>query len=116
MIQNCLPSRGHSTCFSIGKQEAVLFCHEKTRGNSIHPYLNAILLCHMHCQPLRKVSNSSFCRAIGGYTGQRTKRIHRGNIHDTAMSLLYHAAPEDLATLESPCEIQVKYRINGLSI
>ena len=102
--------------YSLSEQEAILLCQEKARGNCVHPYLKTVFLCHVNCQPLREIDNGGFGRTIEGYASQRTLRIHRGDIHYTAMSTLGHFAPKDLATLEGSGKIQTENAIRGFRV
>src|SRR5436305_1895753 len=105
MIENCLPTRGHSSALSIGKQKAVLFCQNEARSDCIHPNLSAIFLCHVNGQPLGEICYCGLRRAICRYTGQRTQRIHGCHIDNTTLAALNHNSSEHLATLKRSCEI-----------
>src|SRR5436305_13623169 len=105
MIENCLPTRGHSSSLSIGKQKAVLFCQNEARGDCIHPNLSAIFLCHVNRQPLGEICYCGLRRAICRNTGQRTQRIPRCHIDNTALSSLGHTPSKHLTTLKRSDEI-----------
>src|SRR2546423_7094694 len=69
MIEDGLAAGGHGTAAGIGQQEAVLFREKEAGGQGVDAYARAVLLGHMHGQPLGEIGDGGFGGAIGGGTG-----------------------------------------------
>src|SRR6266566_5704358 len=115
MAHNRLPAWGQiPVC--IDEQIAILFGQKEAWSDSIDPDVWAVLLRHVHCQPLGEVGYCRLGRAVGRYARQRTQGVHRGHINDTALATCSHAASKHLATLERASKIQTEDAAHRLHI
>src|SRR5450755_2543036 len=111
-----LTTRRIPSALGIGQQEAILLRQEKARCQGIHANKRTVFLRHMDRQPLRKIDDRRFGRAIGGDTRERLQRVQRGDIDDAAVPAFGHDLSENLATEERPGKVQVEHILDRLRV
>lgn len=58
MVDYRLASLGQFSSFLGDQEVAVLFGQQKPGGNRVHPDVGGIVLQHVNCKPLGKVTNN----------------------------------------------------------